>query len=102
METERKLKLKPETTKRLTELDNSIVFWSVQLGQRMMRLREAEAQIDGLYEFKKTAVLEDLKAQSVDFENCDVTTVDAETVSIVVRLSQDGPPVPPPFEKPGE
>lgn len=96
---ERQLKLKPETTEKIRKIDGSLVFWSLQLGQAMMRLREIEAQIGGLYDFKKTVVLEDLKLQEVNIEGCDVSTVDDQTVKITKSESQ--PPVPLPFAKPG-
>jgi hypothetical protein len=82
MSNERRQKLKPETTAKIAKIDNSIVYWSLQFGQITMKLREVEAQIGGLYDFKKTAVLEDLKSQNIDIEDCDITTVDAETVMI--------------------
>jgi len=95
---ERIQKLKSETVEKIRGIDNSIVFWSLQLGQATMRLREIEAQIGGLYDFKKTAVLEDLKAQEVDIEGCDVVT-GADTVSI--KKAEVLPPLPTPFVKPG-
>lgn len=103
MSTSREQKLKPETTDKLNKIDNSIVYWSLQLGKATVQIREIEAQIGGLYDFKKTAVLEDLKAQGVDLEkeNCDVVTVDASTVRIVSKEPQQ----PQPLEmqrKPGE
>ena len=41
----RTVKLKPETTQKIHQIDNSIVYWSLQLSQAMMRLREVEAQM---------------------------------------------------------
>lgn len=76
------IKLKPETTKKINEIDNSIVYWSLQLGQMTMRLRETEVQVSNLYDFKKTLILEDMKAQEINIENCEIHTVDAETVVI--------------------
>lgn len=79
---ERKIKLKPETVAKINKIDSSIVYWSLQLSNAMMRLREVESQVGNLFDFKKTAVLEDLKAQEIDITGHDVSTLDAETVLI--------------------
>jgi hypothetical protein len=79
---ERKIKLNPETTEKIKKIDGSIIYWSVQLSQAMMRLREVESQVGNLFDFKKTAVLEDLKSQEIDIKDCDVSTVDDEHVVI--------------------
>ena len=87
----RTVELKPETTQKIHQIDNSIVYWSLQLSQAMMRLREVEAQVGNLFDFKKAAVLEDLKAQEVDIKDCDVSTVDAEPVVIKQTPGQPAP-----------
>ena len=84
-----KLKLKPETVEKIKKIDNSIMYWSVQLGQVSMRLREVEAQVANLYDFKKTAVLEDVKAQEIDIEDCEIVTSDSENV-IVRKVKLNG------------
>jgi hypothetical protein len=89
------VKLKEETSIKITQIDNSIMFWSVQLGQLTMRLREVEAQISGLYDFKKSAILEDLKTQEIDVKDCDVSTINNNTV--VIRPQQPQQP-PDPFQ----
>ena len=97
---ERTHKLKPETTEKINKIDGSILFWSLQLGQVMMRLREVEAQVSNLYDFKRTAILDDLKAQDVSIEGCDVSTIDPETV--MIKTTQSHPPQPVEVPKPGE
>jgi hypothetical protein len=87
------IKLREETTKKINHIDNSIMFWSLQLGQIMMKMREIESQIGSLYDFKKSAVLEDLKAQDIDIKDCDVSTLDSSTV--IIKKS-------PPTGEPGE
>lgn len=95
------VKLREETAGKIAKIDGSIVFWSVQLGQAMMKLRELEAQVGGLYDFKQAAILEDLKAQGIDTKDCDITSTDNSTV--VIRKQTKDPP--PPFDmkaQPGE
>lgn len=78
-----KLELKPETTEQINKIDNAILYWSVQLSQAMIKLREVESQIGNLYDFKKTAVLEDIKAQGVNIDGCDVSTTDSKNVVVI-------------------
>lgn len=87
-----KLELKPETTEKIEKIDSAILYWSVQLSQAMIKLREVESQIGNLYDFKKTAVLEDLKAQNVDIDGCDVSTTDSKNVVITKPVKPQTPP----------
>lgn len=80
---EQKIRLRPETVEKINKLDQSVVFWSVQLGKATLNLREIEGQLQNIYNFKKSAVLEDLKSrEDLDIEHSDIVTIDAETVSV--------------------
>lgn len=74
--------LKPETTDQIQKIDSSIMYWSLQLGQAMMRLREVESQVASLYEFKKKIVIEDVKSQDVGMESYEISTVDDKTAVV--------------------
>jgi hypothetical protein len=91
MDTSQKIKLNTETTEKINKIDGSIVYWSLQLSQAMMKVDEVKSQIGDLYEFKKTAVLEDLKSKNISIENCDIATLDSETVMISKRVTAEKP-----------
>ena len=87
------VKLKPETAAKISQIDKSIVFWSVESTKAMMHRREIETQISSLYDFKRAAILEDMKDQEIDTTDCEITTIGLDTVSI--RSTASNPETPP-------
>ena len=80
---ETRQKLKEETTKKIQEIDRSIIHWSTMFARATMAAREMENNIKGLYDFKKNMMIEDLKSQGVNIEKSEISMIDSETVVIV-------------------
>lgn len=66
------VKVSQEILDKIQKVDASIVYWSVHLGQAVMRQREIESQLGSLYMFKTSLLREDLKRQGIDVQDCDV------------------------------
>lgn len=87
----KQIKLTAETLNKLSNLENSITFWSLELGKIALKRREVESRIADLTEFRKAAVIEGAKAAGVNMNDVENLRLDGDTATITYKQdSADG------------
>lgn len=84
------IKLSPEQTAQLQKIDGAIQSRSLEVGRLLLTLRQMEANLSGLYDFRNNLIKQALQAADVPQENIRVE-VDSETGQISVQTNDDRP-----------
>lgn len=96
-------KLEPDTFKKLAEIDQSVTFWSVDLGKLELQLDAAKQQLFGLYGARQQLLQQVVEDAGFNMEKVqDIKIGKGGQILVVMEDPQpeDGPPAEPAGDSP--